>query len=92
MWTIGKQGAAEQREPVGIDILVVLRDVHGFGVQGMLGINDPWVIAAYLLCIASSILCVVYGAMNWNRGDEAVEPADVRWVAHEKKAKEAEEA
>ena len=53
-----------------------------------LGIDDFWVLLAYLLCILSTILCVVYGVLNWNRGDEAVEPSDVRWVAHEKKAEE----
>jgi hypothetical protein len=56
--------------------------------MGMLGIQDIWVLLAYLLCIVSAILCVVYGALNWNRGDEPVEPADVRWVAHEKRAQE----
>lgn len=36
----------------------------------VLGINDPWIVAAYLLCIASTLLCVVYGLINWNRGGE----------------------
>ncbi|NLW85567.1 MAG: hypothetical protein GXY38_01700 [Planctomycetes bacterium] len=51
----------------------------------MLGIEDPYVLAAYLLCIASTALCVIYGIVNWNRGDEPVESDDVTWVAQEKK-------
>lgn len=54
----------------------------------MLGIEDKGVLAAYLLCLVSTALCVIYGAMNWNRGDEAVEPEDVKWVAEEKKVDE----
>lgn len=54
----------------------------------MLGIEDKGVLAAYLLCLFSAGLCIVYGAINWNRGDEPVEPDDVKWVAEEKKAEE----
>lgn len=36
----------------------------------MLGIPDFWVWSAYLLCIASTLLCVVYGVRNWNKGAE----------------------
>ncbi len=54
----------------------------------MLGIEDKWVWLAYLLCILSTILCVVYGLINWNRGDEAVEPADVRWATQQDKAEQ----
>jgi len=54
----------------------------------MLGIEDKYVLAAYLLCIASTVLCVLYGLANWNRGDEPLEPDDVRWVAEEKKVEE----
>lgn len=50
----------------------------------MLGIDDPWVWSAYLLCIASTVACVVYGAAMWNRGDEPVAKEDVRWAAEEK--------
>lgn len=51
----------------------------------MLGIEDKGVVAAYLLCIASAILCVIYGIINWNRGDDSVEPDDVKWAIEEKK-------
>lgn len=54
----------------------------------MLGISDPWVAAAYVLCILSALLCVGYAWLNWNKGDDQVVPADVKWVEHEKKAAE----
>jgi hypothetical protein len=54
----------------------------------MLGIEDPGVWLAYILCIASVIFCVVYGAQNWNKGDEPVYPEDVKWVKDEKEAAE----
>ncbi|MBP7402394.1 MAG: hypothetical protein KBA30_07245 [Clostridia bacterium] len=34
----------------------------------VLGIPDVWIWSAFLLCIASTVLCVVYGIVNWNRG------------------------
>lgn len=33
----------------------------------MLGIPDPQIWLAYLLCILSGLLCVVYGVLSWNR-------------------------
>lgn len=46
----------------------------------MLGFADFWVAAAYWLCIASTVLCVIYGAMKWNETEddivEPVHPAD----------------
>jgi hypothetical protein len=36
----------------------------------MFGIHDPWIISAYLACILSAVICVVYGLINWNRGGE----------------------
>ncbi|HPF98933.1 MAG TPA: hypothetical protein PLE77_02620 [Kiritimatiellia bacterium] len=50
----------------------------------LFGIQDPWVWSAYLLCILSTLLCVVYGLINWNKGDEAVKPEDVQWAKEEK--------
>jgi hypothetical protein len=49
-----------------------------------LGIQDPWIWLAYLLSIASSAVCVVYGLINWNKGDEPVKPEDVQWATEEK--------
>lgn len=54
----------------------------------MLGIEDKGVVAAYLLCIASTVLCVLYGLINWNRGDDSVEPDDVKWAVEEQKVEE----
>ena len=35
----------------------------------ILGIEDPWIWGVYLGIIASTLLCIVYGALNWNKGD-----------------------
>lgn len=43
---------------------------------------------AYLLCILSALLCIVYGLVNWNKGDEPVKTEDVEWVQEEKEAEE----
>ncbi len=36
----------------------------------MLGLGDGWVAAAYMANIAAAVVCVVYGAINWNKSDE----------------------
>jgi len=54
----------------------------------MLGIEDKYVWLAYVLCIASTLLCVIYGLITWKRGDESVEEADVHWAEEEKKVEE----
>jgi len=36
----------------------------------MLGLGDFWVSLVFVLCISSTVLCVVYGAMNWNKDGE----------------------
>lgn len=48
-----------------------------------LGIADFWVFMAYALCIGSSLLCVVYGALNWNKGGSEASPEDVSWAKEE---------
>ena len=50
----------------------------------LLGIQDPSVFWAYLLCILSTLLCVVYGLISWNKGEEPVKPEDVAWAKEEK--------
>lgn len=50
----------------------------------VLGIPDPWIWMAYILCILSMLLCVVYGLINWNKGEEPVQPEDVQWAKEEK--------
>ena len=54
----------------------------------MLGIEDKWVALAYLLCILSTVLCVVYGIINWNKGDEDLKSDDTKWIAEEKKVED----
>ena len=54
----------------------------------MLGIEDKGVLLAYLLCIGSSLLCVLYGLIARNIGDEPIKPEDVKWVTEEKKVEE----
>ena len=39
----------------------------------MLGMEDWSVAAAYWLNIIAVIVCVVYGALNWNRGNDHFE-------------------
>jgi hypothetical protein len=71
--------SGSDRQPVRID-------VHGD--SAMFGIEDRAVWLAYLLCLASALLCVVYGLLMWNRGDEEMHAADVHWAAEEKKVEE----
>ena len=56
----------------------------------LLGIQDPWVWLAYVLCIASSLLCVIWGIARWNAAEPADEPEEeVRhWVKEEEKVEE----
>lgn len=65
-----------------------LRRSGGQESKTMLGIDDKYVAAAYLLCILSTILCVVYGILNWNRGAEEPKPEDLQWAREEKKVEE----
>jgi hypothetical protein len=51
----------------------------------MLGLADPWVAIAFWLCLFCSLLCVFYGAWNWNRGSRAPDPEDSRWAEEEEK-------
>jgi len=50
----------------------------------VLGIEDPGVWSAYLLCILCTLFCVIYGLVNWNKGDEPVHVEDKKWVEDEK--------
>lgn len=49
----------------------------------MLGIDDPIIALAYLLCLLSTVGCVVYSWRNWNQGDDSVRAEDVRWAKEE---------
>jgi hypothetical protein len=54
----------------------------------MLGIEDKYVALAYILCIVSTLLCVVYGIVMWNKGDDDVKSEDVKWAPEEKKVED----
>lgn len=54
----------------------------------MFGIEDKYVSLVYLLCVASSLLCVVYGLINWNRGQQPVQEEDIHWAQEEKHVEE----
>ena len=56
----------------------------------MLGLSDRWIAAAYLLCLLSTLLCVVYGAIAWNKGDGMGGDAeeDRHWEEEEKELEE----
>lgn len=51
----------------------------------MLGIEDPWVATAYILCPLSALLCLLWGILKWNKGDDDTEPAEEikQWVEEE---------
>ena len=36
----------------------------------MIGIDDPGIYMGYLLAVLSLLACIVYGIMNWNKGEE----------------------
>lgn len=56
----------------------------------MLGIEDPGIYLGYILTIAGLIACVVYGAINWNKGKESdIEEIqkDLNWEEKDDKLK-----
>lgn len=56
----------------------------------MFGIEDPVIYIGYLLTVLSLLLCVIYGAINWNKGDDPEESTletDVKWVEKEEEIK-----
>ncbi len=52
----------------------------------MLGLGDISVFLAYLLSILVTIFCIIYGAVNWNKGGELsgkeIE-AEKKWIKEE---------
>lgn len=54
----------------------------------MLGLETPAIWLAYLLCVLSALFCVVYGIINWNKGDEEMAPEDLEWMEEEKEVEE----
>lgn len=59
----------------------------------MLGIDDPVIWGVYLLCIFSTLLCLIYGIVKWNREGE-LEAVEVReeaaWEAEEEEMEKKE--
>jgi hypothetical protein len=51
----------------------------------MLGMGDTSVGLAYLLSICASVLCVIYGATHWNKGNEAPDEETRHWAEEEDK-------
>ncbi len=49
----------------------------------MLGLSDFWIWSVYLLCLLSTLLCVIYGMINWNRDSNEVTPKDRQWEQDE---------
>lgn len=39
----------------------------------LLGMSDPWVAVAYMANIAVTLFCVIYGLVNFNKGDDSGE-------------------
>ena len=57
----------------------------------VLGIDDPWIWGAYVGCIFVTLLCVVYGILNWNKGGEDEEEQVKEELSWHKKEKDMEE-
>lgn len=56
----------------------------------MLGIQDGWVVLAYLLCIISALFCLVWGILKWNAEDPDPEPEEKirQWAEEEDRVEE----
>ena len=57
---------------------------------GLLGIPDPGIWLAYLLCLAATALCVVFAFACGRKDDAEPTPTDAAWAAHEKEVEEEE--
>jgi len=57
----------------------------------VLGIEDPWILSAYIGCILVTLLCVIYGILNWNKGGEDEEKQVKEEEEWHKKEKDMEE-
>ncbi|HOU09796.1 MAG TPA: hypothetical protein PL044_10160 [Clostridiales bacterium] len=51
----------------------------------MLGMGDAQILAVYILCILSSLLCIVYGILKWNKGEDASPQEIAKEIDWEKK-------
>lgn len=50
-----------------------------------MGISDAQIWLAYVFCIIATIVCVVYGVMNWNKGQTDATEDDKKWAVEEEK-------
>ncbi len=46
------------------------RQTKKWQVVFMLGIDDPQIWLAYVLCIVSALGCMVYGLLKWNEEED----------------------
>jgi hypothetical protein len=65
-----------------------MQEGSSMGFLGVIGIPDPWIWSAYLLCLAATALCVVYGALQGWGGEGEPTQATKAWAAHEKEVEE----
>ena len=58
--------------------------------DAMFGIEDLWVGAAFLLCILSTLLCIVWGVLKWNLDDSECESEEEirQWAEEEDRVEE----
>ena len=56
-------------------------------VASVLGIPDPGIWLAYLLCLAATALCVIYAAIRGRKRDVEPTQTDVVWAKHEQEIK-----
>ncbi len=57
----------------------------------MFGIKDPGIYMAYLLAFLCVVFAVVYGIINWNKGDNKspdILKEDAKWEEDDEKWKE----
>lgn len=56
----------------------------------MLGLGDFSVTLCFYLVILSTLLCIVYGALNWNKGETsaALSEAEKKWDKEEHELEE----
>jgi len=59
------------------------------GGEFMFGLNDFWIGLAFGLCLISTIGCIVYGFINWNKGGENEDTSnDDKWEETEEEIEE----
>lgn len=54
----------------------------------MFGIDDPAVWMAFVMCLAATAVCIIYGIRHWNHGDDDLSPRDQAWARQERKVED----